>query len=53
MTELQLRIIKRAIKTRLANGEDFNKIILSYPKLTEEETNQIKNELCLTKGDIL
>lgn len=45
MTTLQLRIIKRAIKTRLANGEDFDEIILSYPKLTEKEIAEIKAEL--------
>lgn len=45
MTNLQLRIIKRAIKTRLANGEEFDEIILSYPKLTENEIAEIQSEL--------
>ena len=45
MTALQLRIIRRAIQNRMRNGEDFEEIIKSYPKLSDSEIEQIKNEL--------
>ena len=45
MNAIQLRIIKRAIKSRLADGEEFEIIIQDYPKLTEKEIEQIKTEL--------
>ena len=45
MTALQLRIIRRAIQNRMRDGEDFGAIIKSYPKLSESEIKQIKNEL--------
>lgn len=45
MNAIQLRIIKRAIKNRLADGEDFDTIIQDYPKLTNGEIEQIKTEL--------
>lgn len=45
MNTIQLRIIKRAIKNRLADGEDFDMIIKDYAKLTEDEIEQIRTEL--------
>lgn len=45
MTALQLRIIRRAIQNRITDGEEFEEIITSYPKLSEGEIEQIKNEL--------
>lgn len=45
MSKLQLRIIKRAINTRLNNGEEFDEIIIDYPKLSEEEISQLRLEL--------
>ena len=45
MSKLQLRIIKRAIKNRLADGETFDEIVVDYPKLSEEEIAAIKEEL--------
>lgn len=45
MSKLQMRIIKRAVKNRLSDGESFDDIIKSYPKLTESEIAEIKEEL--------
>lgn len=45
MTALQLRIIRRAIQNRMKDGEYFEEIIKSYPKLSDGEIEQIKNEL--------
>lgn len=45
MSNLQMRIIKRAIKNRMSDGESFEDIIKSYPKLTENEVAEIKAEL--------
>ena len=45
MNAIQMRIIKRAIKSRLADGEEFEIIIQDYPKLTEDEIMKIKTEL--------
>ena len=45
MTALQLRIIRRAIQNRMSDGENFEEITKSYPKLSESEIEQIKNEL--------
>lgn len=45
MNAIQLRIIKRAIKSRMSEGEEFEIIIQDYPKLTEDEVKQIKTEL--------
>lgn len=38
MTSIQLKIIERAIRIRLDNGEDLEDILASYPKLSSEET---------------
>ena len=45
MNGIQLRIIKRAIKSRMSDGEEFEIIIQDYPKLTEDEIMKIKTEL--------
>lgn len=47
MSTLQLRIIKRAIKNRMADGEIFEDIMLDYPKLTNAEIKKIKREIGL------
>lgn len=47
MSALQLRIIKRAVKNRMVDGETFEDIILDYPKLTNAEIEKIKSELGL------
>lgn len=38
-------IMVRAVKNRLAAGEKFEDIIKSYPKLTNEEIEEIKAAL--------
>lgn len=43
--DLKLKIIYRAVKIRLANGEELNSILASYTKLTQEEIKIIKNNL--------
>ena len=45
MNAIQMRIIKRAIKSRLADGEEFERIIQDYPRLSETEIEQIKTAL--------
>lgn len=45
MNAIQLRIIKRAIKSRMSEGEEFEIIIQDYPRLSETEIEQIKTEL--------
>lgn len=49
MSKLQMRIIKRAVKNRLSDGESFDDIIKSYPKLTESEIAEIRAELDIDK----
>lgn len=39
------RILINAIKSRLTDGETLEDIILSYPKLTEEDVIEISAEL--------
>lgn len=38
-------IIVRVVKSRLATGEKFEDIIKSYPKLSTEEIEEIKDAL--------
>jgi len=45
MTAAALRIITRVIKRRYEAGEDINDILADYPKLTEDEIQQIKDAL--------
>lgn len=48
MNELQLKIIIRAVRIRLANGENIETILDSYPKLTAAERVMIEETV---KGD--
>ena len=45
VTQTAYNIIKKAIIIRIKRGEDINNIIESYPKLTNEQTEQLLNEL--------
>ena len=45
MTAVALRIITRVIKRRVDAGEEFDEIVLDYPKLTEAEIEQIRAEV--------
>ena len=40
---LKLRIMTRAVLTRMAHGEILDAILDSYPRLTEEEKQQLRN----------
>lgn len=40
-----LRIIKRAVEIRLERGEEIHEIVNSYPRLSDEQKQQIINEL--------
>lgn len=44
MTPIQLRIIMKAVEIRIANNEDIDEILNSYPKLSQEEKQFIKNK---------
>ena len=41
MSGAEMRIITRVIKRRVDAGEDIDDVFLDYPKLTEEEKEQI------------
>lgn len=49
VSALQFKIIKRAVKTRLANGESFEEIIACYPKLSQEQVAELKAEYGITE----
>lgn len=40
-----LKIIKRAVEIRMERGEEIHEIVNSYPRLSEEQKQQIINEL--------
>lgn len=44
VSALQFKIIKRAVKTRLANGEKIDEILADYPKLSDEQVAEIRAE---------
>ena len=45
MTELQLKIIAMAAKIRVENGEPTEQAVSHYPKLSEEETAKLLDQL--------
>lgn len=45
MTDLQLKVIKKAVIIRINNGENIDNILSSYTKLSDEERTVIKSEL--------
>ena len=45
MSNAELRLFTRVFKRRLASGETFEQIAESYPKLTAEDLEQIRNAL--------
>lgn len=42
MTRAKLNIFVRVIKRRMADGEELEDILLSYPALSEEDKEQIR-----------
>lgn len=45
MSKVIKNIVVRAVKIRMAAGETFEDIIKSYPRLLENEIQEIKKEL--------
>ena len=45
LTPLKLRIMVRAFKIRIANGETFEDIAADYPALTVEDLEAIRGAL--------
>ena len=45
LNNLKLKIMVRAFKIRIKNGEDFAVIVKDYPVLTVEDLQIIKEEL--------
>ncbi len=45
MSNAARNIMVRAIKNRMAAGEEFEEIIKSYPRLTKEDIEEIEKEL--------
>lgn len=45
MSNAVKNIMLRAVGKRLAAGEKFEDVIKSYPRLTEDETEEIRKEL--------
>lgn len=42
MNDVTKNIVIRAINVRIKRGESVDDILASYPKLTEEEKNELK-----------
>ena len=51
MTDLQLKIICRAVKIRVDRGEDLNEAIAYYTKLSESEAAYVKNSVLSDEAD--
>ena len=45
LSALKLKIMVRAFKIRIKNGEDFSDIAADYPALTAEDFETIREEL--------
>lgn len=45
MTSIQLKIILKAVKIRLSQGEELGDILRSYTKLTDKDVEKIKQEI--------
>lgn len=45
LTQLKLRIMVRAFKIRIANGEAFEDIAADYPALTTDDLEAIRDAL--------
>lgn len=41
----KMTIMLRAVKIRMEHGEDMEAVLASYPKLTAEEADQIRQEV--------
>lgn len=45
MSNAKLKLMLSVFKRRLNNGETFEEILMDYPKLTEDEIQQIQDGL--------
>ena len=45
MNAMQLKIVLRAVKIRMAAGEELEDILASYTKLTEEDIKFIRDNI--------
>ena len=45
MNAMQLKIVLRAVKIRMAAGEELEDILASYTKLTEEDIKFIRENI--------
>lgn len=45
LNSIKLKIMVRAFKIRIANGEDFAEIASDYPALTVDDLEAIRNAL--------
>lgn len=45
LNSLKLKIMVRAFKIRIANGEEFAEIAADYPALTVDDLDAIRNAL--------
>jgi len=45
VTENVYRVVKRAVKIRISRGEDAYEVIASYPKLSDEQSERLTQEL--------
>ena len=45
MSNAELRLFVRVFKRRIANGETFEEVAESYPKLAADDLEQIRNAL--------
>ncbi len=43
--DFKMRILLRAVNQRIADGEQLEAILLTYPKLSEDEITIIKQEV--------
>lgn len=47
MSKAMLNIYVRTFRRRMEAGETFEEILESYPRLTEEQAELIRQELCV------
>lgn len=45
MSNAKLKLMVSVFRRRMANGETFEEIAADYPKLTEEDLQQIRDNL--------
>lgn len=45
MSNAKLKLMVNVFKRRMANGETFEEIAADYPKLTDEDLQQIRDNL--------